>query len=73
MNEILGWFVGTVGWGIIGFLFCHFIVTFYEHLRTMDTKLTETEEFLRKDAYYKATFTGAAIFAIVWLTCHVKP
>jgi len=36
-------------------------------------KREDAENGLRKGAYHRATLFGAAIFAIVWYSCHVRP
>lgn len=73
MNEILGWFFGTAGWGIIGYAFAAFIVSFYDGMRHADIEREDAENGLRKGAYHRATLMGAGVFALYWLSCHLKP
>ena len=63
---------GAICWGIIGYAFSAFIVSFYDGMRHADIK-REDEYGLRKGAYHRATLFGAAIFAFVWYSCHVRP
>lgn len=73
MTQILAALPGAICWGLIGYAFTAFIVSFYDGMRHADIKREDADNGLRKGAYHRATLFGAAIFAIIWYSCHVKP
>ena len=73
LTEILAALPGTICWGIIGYAFSAFIVSYYDGMRHADIEREDADSGLRKGAYRRATLFGAAIFAIVWYSCHIKP